>query len=88
MRRSGVRVFFLRPLAKGTTFALYSLCGLAAMGGESMQTAKKFILEKLARGTSLLERQAAMRARAGQKLRIVRANQEKAQGSLRIKLVE
>jgi hypothetical protein len=50
-----------------------------------MQTAKKSISKKLGRGTSLAERQAAIRARA-ETLRIVRANQEKAQGSLRIKL--
>jgi hypothetical protein len=53
-----------------------------------MQTAKKSIVQKLGRGTSLPERQAAMRARAGTKLRIVKANHEKAQGSLRIKLLE
>jgi hypothetical protein len=53
-----------------------------------MQTAKKSISEKLGRGTSLTERQAAMRARAGTKVRIVKANQEKAERGLRIKLVE
>ena len=51
-----------------------------------MQRAKKPIVEKPGRGTSLAERQAAMRVRAGNTLRIVRANQAKAQGSLRIKL--
>ena len=53
-----------------------------------MRTAKKSISEKLGRGTSLPERQAAMQSRAGKRLRIVRANQEKVEGSLRIKLVE
>jgi hypothetical protein len=54
-----------------------------------MQPAKTSTVRKQqGRGTSLAERQAAMRAREGKTLRIVRANQEKAQGSLRIKLVE
>jgi hypothetical protein len=52
-----------------------------------MHTAKKPSVKKPGRGTSLAERQDAMQTRAGT-LRIVRANQEKAQGSLRIKLVE
>lgn len=53
------------------------------------ETARKPIIEKkVGRDTSLAERQAAMRARAGQKLRIVKANQDKAHDSLRIKLVE
>ena len=53
-----------------------------------MQKARKPTIEnKPGRGTSLAERQAAMRARA-ETLRIVRANQDKARGSLRIKLVE
>ena len=53
-----------------------------------MQTAKKLTVKKIGRGTSLAERQAAMRARAGNTLRIVRANQEKAQSSLRIRLAD
>ena len=53
-----------------------------------MQPARKPIEKKLGRGTSLAERQAAMRARASKTLLIVRANKDKAQDSLRIKLVE
>ena len=54
-----------------------------------MRTARKSTIEKgPGRGTSLAERQAAMRIRAGKALRIIRANQEKAQGSLRIRLAE
>jgi hypothetical protein len=53
-----------------------------------MQPARKLAVEKQGRGTSLAERQAAMRAKAGKTLRIVRANQEKARGSLRIRLAE
>jgi hypothetical protein len=50
------------------------------------ETARKPIIEKkVGRDTPLAERQAA---RAGQKIRIVKANQDKAHDSLRIKLVE
>ena len=51
-----------------------------------MQTAKKPTVKKIGRGTSLAERQEAMRVRASKALRIVRANQGKAYESLRIKL--
>jgi hypothetical protein len=54
-----------------------------------MPTARKFVVEKKpGRGTSLAERQEAMRTRASKTLRIVRANQDKAYGSLRIRLAE
>jgi hypothetical protein len=54
-----------------------------------MQTEKMAKPEKqLGRGTSLPERQAAMRARLQDEIRNAKANREKAKETLRIKLAD
>jgi hypothetical protein len=62
---------------------------LRKLGASTMPAAKAPAVEKKqAQGTSLAERQAAMRMPARNLLQIVRANQQKAQSSLRIKLAD